>query len=445
MQKETEFLPGVFGQRIYCWDCMDFDWGMKVTHRQFMCSTCGHCNTDVVVDESILTYLETEEKTMASNDNEVLRKECKTKSCRRKGVVVATVGRYCTACGQKLDICKDQTLPIEMVDPLPPARTQPALVVTGQPDTTAKATDDDPLVRVHHNTRWTEPKDGHAAGWICWCGDLFPSNTGQAGQHDRIVSTMRLSKVPVGVPYHPVQETAQQPKNDDWMCAGGSPDISGCPLITVTMKPLILIPNEMWEKWCFWAKKFNTEWLVYLIGEEIPRDADNPLGGYKLTDMYVPRQKVTGAHVTVDEEEVRTLKTDHPGIIGDVHSHVNMGVFFSAEDEKHFNHPVHLVVNSRNEITSSIRITLECGKTSRTTGKLNLTGLEDTTELEDELKTKFIIEPPPSAATATGGATQQSLTGPATADANQPARTISGYGGSRSRQGSDNKQDTWMA
>lgn len=343
-------------------------------------------------------------------------KECVARKCDLKDTVIDTDYRYCASCGAKLQTLSHNDSRARKV------------IVQSAPVTPAK----EDMVKRAHNTIWSK----EANAWVCWCGWAIGHSGFELIAHERQVDEVPRSQSPVHQSSVIVIPTTKPAQTDDWEC---SPDISGCPLITKEMRPRIDIPYEMWEKWRKWARGIKTEWLAYLIGEPIARSAENPLGGWTLTDLWIPKQRVTSTHVSVDETCLRNLK---PGTIGDVHSHVGMSVFFSAEDQKHFNHEVHLVINNKDEIDSSIRIKLDCHKTSRTAGRLMLIDGEDNAALEAEMTSQFVVDPSLPVANVVSEATAQSIT------------STSQYGGHSYSASAPNTrfgrvrgqaQDTWLA
>lgn len=415
--------------RVWCWDCKEFRWASAIGYGIYECKFCGGCTTDLVA----ITEQETEEgEQMSANDNDLLKRECRTKSCQMRSKIQATAAKFCSRCGQKLDIVKDQSIPVDIVDPTGSTTPQPTLpIVTSTPS-------DDRLVSAMHMTSWKDQGGPEGRGaWVCWCG--FSGSAGKdVHSHDHSRTLEKLSSLPEGVRYTDanaavessrstvgLSKVGDRPKqSDNWETLVPDPCVKGCPIVPTdkTRLPRVEIPNDMWKKWCHWAKKFDTEWLAYLMGEEIPRSPDHPLGGWKLTDLWVPRQKVTGAHVTVFEDDIRTLMERYPNCIGDVHSHVKMGVFFSSEDEKHMNHPVHLVVNAREEIMGSCRITLDCGRMARVEGRLILINPDDLTELEEEMSKNF-LQPDPIVVPAGAASYPPSPTSQSAAT-NQPTQII---------------------
>ena len=95
----------------------------------------------------------------------------------------------------------------------------------------------------------------------------------------------------------------------------------------------------------------NIEWLAYLIG-----DPEND--PYTVTDIFIPKQVVTGTSVTdVICPEFNNLST-----IGVIHSHHGMGNGFSGTDHAFVNqnHNISLVI-AKDGIAGQARWTTPCG------------------------------------------------------------------------------------
>jgi proteasome lid subunit RPN8/RPN11 len=131
----------------------------------------------------------------------------------------------------------------------------------------------------------------------------------------------------------------------------------------------------MWDSWINLTKKFDTEWIAYLVGTKKNERE------WEVTDMYFPKQTATAVHVEAEQGEIRE------GTVAAVHSHVGMGVFFSKEDTDHANHDVEVVINRDSKYKMSVRVKLECGRFARVEGELLLRGKEkDDDPLVGELK-----------------------------------------------------------
>jgi len=133
-------------------------------------------------------------------------------------------------------------------------------------------------------------------------------------------------------------------------------DIAPC---SQAPKACVFMPGDMYINFIHLARRFNTEWLAYLKGTK----STDPKTGeimWEVTDFYFPPQKVTATHVDIPD----SYRVED-GTIGDIHSHVGMGAFFSTEDKKHFNWPLHMVINRKGETDIAIAHTLGCGKTTR--------------------------------------------------------------------------------
>lgn len=160
-------------------------------------------------------------------------------------------------------------------------------------------------------------------------------------------------------------------------------DLTGCP---IAVKPKVKIPYHLFRKWIWLAEQFDTEWIAYLYGQEVPGEP----GTIEITDHYFPKQRATPAHCEAEDNEVL------PGTIAAVHSHVGMQVFFSQEDQAHFNWPIELVINRRGEIKANGRSKLECGRFHRGEAEVVIEYQKDDPDfvMRDELKRKLTREKP---------------------------------------------------
>lgn len=174
-------------------------------------------------------------------------------------------------------------------------------------------------------------------------------------------------------------ETAQPivvQHSDTFRC---SPDLKGCP---IAQKAKVYVQLSMFNKWIFLANQLKTEWIAYLKGHPY-KDQPNT---YEITEMYFPKQKGSAAHCEADEGEIEE------GVIAAVHSHVGMNVFFSGEDEAHFNHNVELVVNNKGEILATGRTQLECGRWHRGPADIVFLGCDEEVALQEALESKLSPE-----------------------------------------------------
>ena len=108
----------------------------------------------------------------------------------------------------------------------------------------------------------------------------------------------------------------------------------------IVMQKALAMTQEMGSK----------EWLGYLKG--FPTE-----DGFHVDDILVPKQTVSSADV--DEIE-RVVDTD---IVGTIHSHHNMGTFFSGTDHDYIggNNPVMIVIDSKGNTKCAVRAKLQCG------------------------------------------------------------------------------------
>lgn len=104
------------------------------------------------------------------------------------------------------------------------------------------------------------------------------------------------------------------------------------------------------------CKDIEVEWQMLLTGRQ--EGSSVFIEGY-----WIPKQEVGGAHVhnlDVITPEIITAK----GIVAGIHSHANMGVFFSPTDDNETNNTTikhHIVCNNRGEFEAKSRYDLPCG------------------------------------------------------------------------------------
>lgn len=171
--------------------------------------------------------------------------------------------------------------------------------------------------------------------------------------------------------------------SEDWS-TGDDSCVTGCPVQKLSEVD-IRIPVLMFNRWIWLAKMLDTEWMAYLTGKLV--DATDTVPKHWLVESYYfPRQRGNPTHV----EATHPAEDLKDGTIGAVHSHVGMGVFFSAEDTKHANHDVEIVINRRYEVETSVRIGLDCGRYSRTKAKRTLLiGADDDQTSLEELRSRL--------------------------------------------------------
>ena len=101
----------------------------------------------------------------------------------------------------------------------------------------------------------------------------------------------------------------------------------------------------------------NIEWLGYLMGHI------DEAGAYIISEIFVPKQEVTGAHVEVLEAY------SNERLLGTVHLHpFSNGTWFSSTDNNFIgeNHFVMIVHDKNLNFRGQARYTLECGATIMT-------------------------------------------------------------------------------
>jgi hypothetical protein len=110
------------------------------------------------------------------------------------------------------------------------------------------------------------------------------------------------------------------------------------------------------------CKTFNKdEWQMLLTGKTFQDGADGlriEIDGY-----YVPKQEVSGATVKNIDEITRAFIAEKR-IVAGIHSHVDMGVFFSTTDDETCKSSIlhHLVCNNDMKFVGRSRFNLPCGK-----------------------------------------------------------------------------------
>ena len=122
----------------------------------------------------------------------------------------------------------------------------------------------------------------------------------------------------------------------------------------------------------------SQEWLGYLIGDV---DEDDE---FYIRDMVIPVQEADSSSV-----EVKEYPEDVQNIIGVMHSHHNMGAFFSGVDDEFINanHAVSIVVTNKEwKITG--RIKTPCGEAKRVEAEMDIVnppvdGMDDFLKVAD--------------------------------------------------------------
>jgi len=117
-------------------------------------------------------------------------------------------------------------------------------------------------------------------------------------------------------------------------------------------KGRIYVDHTIYAKIEKLTEKVDNEWLGYLVGKDLGN------GRFHVTDLSIPEQEVTGGSVDVDTDKVILPE----GCIGVVHSHNNMGAFFSGTDDTYINsnHNASIVVNKKGEYKAKVDLTLPC-------------------------------------------------------------------------------------
>lgn len=154
-------------------------------------------------------------------------------------------------------------------------------------------------------------------------------------------------------------------------------DLSGDKKCPVAKQPKLSIPRAIYEDWRGLCRAFRVEWQAHVVGKY-----DESAGLAEVESFYFNPQVVSAATVT----NVESLCEYRPGTIGCVHSHVDMGAFFSGQDVAHANWPVEIVINSRGEIKCIFRLKLECGRYARVPARVVTVGTPTPPPSFDALK-----------------------------------------------------------
>lgn len=169
-------------------------------------------------------------------------------------------------------------------------------------------------------------------------------------------------------------------KDEGIFCVESNEVTGSCPLNPKV--PEILVDAKTWGSWLKATEAFNTEWIALLFGKEGFTSTGSPC--YIIEDYYFPPQTATGTHV-----DVPTGVVPKPGVIGAIHSHVGMNVFFSATDKAHSNWPVEIVINRKHDYEAVARYKLKCGEWAKGGAKVFLTGSSLDLSVKDALDKAF--------------------------------------------------------
>jgi hypothetical protein len=308
-------------------------------------------------------------------------KECRSKRCPRRNVLVQTDARYCKMCGGRLKASswrtKDQ---LPLTDPMGQEDNEMGPGKSTNTNGSGWIMNEDQFIRAGHGqyAQWQQYlRDNKIQTWQeyqgdynAWKGYLASCGVGGIdGVKDYWPPTTYRGNSPNANYRGPVTKPS-----DEFTC---DPDVKGCPIV----EPIdVHVPWEMWQTFVQLTKSFNTEWIAYLKGKY-----DEKERGWIIESYYFPDQIVSGTHVEALDGQCQE------GTIGAIHSHVDMSVFWSKEDEDHANHIVEIVINRKAEFKLAIRTQLGCGKWSRVeSGKVYYIDLPAAC---DELKTKFKERP----------------------------------------------------
>jgi len=151
--------------------------------------------------------------------------------------------------------------------------------------------------------------------------------------------------------YRVSPEAARGIPNKDGAWDSGLLVVKSCEVCEQEGIKVMLSPDvyEQIRAMCDFMDK--TEWLGYLIGT---KEKGSP--NYKITGITIPEQEVSASTVDVK------VPGELTGVVGTVHSHGNMGAFFSGTDSDYIgsNHDVMVVTNTKDEWKAKVRWVLPC-------------------------------------------------------------------------------------
>jgi len=144
------------------------------------------------------------------------------------------------------------------------------------------------------------------------------------------------------------------PEND-WDTGTSAKEAKDCSFcgerkVTIQLTPKVL---GVVRKLC---EDIKVEWQMLLRGT-VTDDL------VLVNDYYIPHQEVGSASVT-NLDCIDKTRIDELGIVATIHSHAEMGVFFSSTDEQYTNSSLikyHIVCNNAGEFKATGRINLPCG------------------------------------------------------------------------------------
>jgi hypothetical protein len=167
-------------------------------------------------------------------------------------------------------------------------------------------------------------------------------------------------------------------KKDEHVFTCASGEIEGkCPLVKV--KPIVYVNAKVWDQWIALCDEVETEWIAYFRAGQ-----DSETKDWSIEEFYFPAQTATGTSV-----DVPTGVMPRAGMNGAVHSHVNMGVFWSQTDKDHSNWPIEIVINARGQYEALVRIELKCGSFSKMAAEVKLLDSKISDEIWDGINKAF--------------------------------------------------------
>lgn len=117
----------------------------------------------------------------------------------------------------------------------------------------------------------------------------------------------------------------------------------------------ILLHPDVYSVIFYLCDKIKVEWQMLLTGAVLGQAVH--VNGY-----YIPLQQVTGSTVK-NLDCIDPAFIEERDVVATIHSHADMGVFYSGVDDEYTNLSLikhHIVVNNKNEIIAQSRYDLPC-------------------------------------------------------------------------------------
>lgn len=150
-------------------------------------------------------------------------------------------------------------------------------------------------------------------------------------------------------------QSNQEPELKEWSL-GKEPEVAKACSFCGDERGTIILSDEVLGVIHHLCDEVEDEWQMLLTG----KDEGNIL---RVTGYYVPKQEITPSTVK-NLDCINKARIEELGIVATIHSHSDMTVFFSTEDETKTNKSLikwHIVWNNKNEYKAIKVVRLPCG------------------------------------------------------------------------------------